>query len=171
MESNARFLNLKFSRFKEDARDNDVAPENPSLQAASVLPLSPTQKQLSNLPKEMQQKKKEKIERFLRRQLGVHHPVAYDKKCGFSEKWEAVNKHPQSPSNSFMQISGKFRWINFTIFPLLIMQLWFISIYRVFEYNSGTWMFVMGLMLEILNLGLKVAVLGGELDSNGEFFG
>jgi hypothetical protein len=109
-----------------------------------------------------------KIGRFLQRQHGANYPVTYRPSYSFNEKWETVSKNPPSNHSSFIHITDQFRWANFILFPFLIVQLWFVSVFRVFGYDSGGWMFALGLVLELLCLGHKLAVLMGEVDLRGD---
>ena len=59
----------------------------------------------------------------------------------------------------FMQTSGMLHWASFALFPFLVIQLWFITVFRVFSYESGGWMWAAGLALELLCLLQKGAVI------------
>jgi hypothetical protein len=63
-----------------------------------------------------------------------------------------------------VHITDRFRWINYLLFPLLFLHLWFISIFRIFNYETNGWIFVFGLALELVCLGYELLVMGLEVD-------
>jgi hypothetical protein len=46
-----------------------------------------------------------------------------------------------------MHLTGELRWASFALFPFLVVQLWFVSVFRVFSYDNNGWMFAVGLAL------------------------
>lgn len=94
--------------------------------------------------------------------------MAYRSSFSFNEKWETASKNSASSNTSFVHITDQFRWANFVIFPFLIVQLWFVSVFRAFKYDSGGWMFELGLILEMLGLVHKATVLVREVDFKGD---
>lgn len=67
-----------------------------------------------------------------------------------------------------MDVTGRYRWISFALFPALLLHLWFISVFRVFKYTDDTWVFSLGLVLELAAVGLEGAVLASEAE-DGEW--
>lgn len=61
-----------------------------------------------------------------------------------------------------MDVTGRYRWISFALFPALLLHIWFISVFRVFKYTDDVWVFSLGLVLELAVVGLEGAVLASE---------
>lgn len=67
-----------------------------------------------------------------------------------------------------MHVTGPLQWAGYLLFPFLVVQLWFLSTFRVFRYDSGGWMFVGGLTLELVCLVHKVGVVAREVEVWGD---
>jgi uncharacterized membrane protein len=60
--------------------------------------------------------------------------------------------------------TGKYFYLNFIFLPMLLIQIWFVSVFRIFNFTDNSWVWLLGLTEEVIMLLIRIYFVYLKID-------